>query len=109
LRELKQLTNIKSKKIEHPVSGSKDYSDACCRVVWLCYEEYILNTIEGQHILPMRQSLPTLRSVATIYELAKMNQNNPHTAIWGQSRAGEGLFGDGLVVRQNVMPNLKEH
>jgi len=107
LKELKQLTLIKGKKLDHPSSGSKDYSDAVCRVCWLCYEDYIMETVHGQHMLPYKQNLPTLRSVASAYEIMRQNDMNPHGAIWNQSQSGQGVFGDTFIVRTNVIPNIK--
>lgn len=89
------------------VHNSKDYADAVCRVAWLCYEDYILDTIQGQHILPLRQQLPTLRSVASAHEMMVATETRPEGVIWDQLGAGAGLFGDTVIVRQNVMPTIK--
>lgn len=109
--ELKQLSLINGKYVDHPPGGSKDYADAICRVAWCCYEDYLIQTIHGQHILPIRQELPTIRSVATAHEIMKNAGNNPHGAIWdaplgGQSMSGKGVFGETIIVVPNVVPNI---
>jgi hypothetical protein len=107
VRELKQLTLIKGRKVDHPSNGSKDYADAICRVVWCCYNDYILDAIHGKHILPLRQQLPTLRSVASAHEMLMASGMSPDGVIWGQGNSGAGVFGETIIVRQNVIPNLK--
>ena len=108
MKELKQLTLIKGRKVDHPNTseGSKDYADAICRVVWLCYEDYILDTIHGKHILPLKQQLPTLRSVASAHEMMTASEMSPQGTIW-ESMNGAGVFGETVIVRQNVIPNIK--
>jgi len=114
IHELKQLTLIKGKRLDHPPQGSKDYADAVCRVCWFCYEDYIRQTVHGQHILPHKISLPTIKSIASAYEVMQQAEHNPHGAIWGQaplggmSISGEGVFGETIVVRKNVLPNLNK-
>lgn len=113
IKELKQLTLIKGKRVDHPNLGYKDYADAVCRVCWCCYEDYILETIQGEHILPLRQQLPTIRSIASSYEIMKSTDVNPHTAIWDTSGTaplsiGSSIFGETIIVRQNVIPNIKK-
>jgi len=110
VRELKQLTLIRGRKVDHPSGalGSKDYADAVCRVVWCCYEDYILDTIHGKHILPLKQQLPTLRSVASAHEMMMASEMNPQGTIWeGLVGGGAGVFGETTIVRQNVIPNVK--
>lgn len=108
VKELKQLTLIKGRKVDHPSGGgSKDYADAVCRVVWLCYEDYILDTIHGNHILPLKQELPTLRSVASAHEMMMGSEMNPEGSIWESLSSGAGVFGETVIVRQNVIPSIK--
>ena len=89
------------------VHNSKDYADAVCRVIWLCYEDYILDTIHGNHILPLKQNLPTLRSIASAHEMINSAEVEPQGAIWDQAHSGAGVFGETFIVRQNIMPNIK--
>jgi intein/homing endonuclease len=89
------------------VHNSKDYADAVCRVVWLCYCDYILDTIHGKHILPLKQQLPTLRSVASAYEVLEGSEINPQGIIWENKNSGAGIFGETVIVRQNIIPNIK--
>lgn len=89
------------------VHNSKDYADAVCRVAWCCYEDYILDTVQGQHILPLRQQLPTLRSVASAHEMLMASELGPGGVIWDQMSGGAGIFGETVIVRQNVMPTIK--
>jgi len=109
--EIKQLSIIQGKYIDHPPGGSKDYADAVCRVTWCCYEDYLIRAVHGEHILPTKQELPTIRSVATAYEMMQNAGNNPHGAIWdsplgGQSMSGKGIFGETIIVVPNVVPNI---
>lgn len=111
VKELKQLSLIAGTRIDHPAGGSKDYSDAVCRVAWCCYEDYLRQAIHGEHMLPVKQNLPTLRSIASAYEMMQNAGNNPHGAIWdsplgGQSFSGKGVFGETIIVVPNVVPNI---
>jgi len=93
------------------IHNSKDYSDAVVRCAWSCYTDYITQTIHGTHMLPLKASLPTIRSVATAYEIMNQNRMNPQGALWesfgtNQSLSGSGVFGDTIIVMPNVMPNI---
>jgi hypothetical protein len=111
IAELKHLSLIGGVKIDHPVGGNKDYADAVVRCAWSCYTDYITQTIHGNHMLPLKASLPTIRSVATAYEFMKQDRDNPQGAMWNsfganQSLSGSGVFGETIIVMPNVMPNI---
>lgn len=95
------------------VHNSKDSSDAVCRVAYKLYQAYIKDAIQGNFMLPKNQRFPTIRSVATQYEMlnqqmfAGMQNNN---GVFGGNFNGgyssaSSLF-DGSIVRPNVVPNI---
>ena len=100
ITELKQLNRIQGArpKVEHPNSGSKDEADAVTRVVWCVYCDSIRDAIHGNFMLPMKESLPTLRSIAGAYEVQRQKMlysgdtDMPHSTIWGNG-SGKGVFG----------------
>lgn len=111
IAELKHLSLIGGNRVDHDGQNSKDYSDAVVRCAWSCYTDYITQTIHGNHMLPLKASLPTIRSVATAYEMMNQNKMNPQGAMWesfgtNQSLSGSGVFGDTIIVMPNVMPNI---
>lgn len=111
--ELRTLECIKNKKVDHPPGMSKDLSDAVCRVAWCIYEDCIRDSIQGNFLMPLSQSLPTIRSVATAYEYFRNSQmndiyyNNSSFGVFGDGASGN-VFGKETVVRGNVMPNFNK-
>jgi len=109
--ELRQLNNIKNKKVDHSSSdeaAGKDRADAVCRVTWCIYEDCIKDTIRGDFMLPQRHSFNSLRSLATAFEIIKNSEIGD--AIWDQTPSGYGggsVFGKDFIVRTNVVSNLK--
>jgi hypothetical protein len=113
LNELRQLTVIKGKRIEHTGDGSKDLADAVCRVVWSVYVDSIRDAIHGNFMLPMAHKFPTTRSVASAFELMKNDQYNeygiPHFGIFPGSGTSKGVFGKSMIVEPNVIPTIGEN
>ena len=108
LTEIRQLNKIKGKFIDHSNSGSKDYSDAVCRVVYCIYEDYIKGAIDGDQMMGQTTEFPTIRSLDQAREMVNNSYAQPiDSPIWGLSGA-EDVFGKGVVVRTNVMANIKQ-
>lgn len=114
LRELRQLNNIKNKRVDHPPNGgSKDLADAVVRAVWKVYTDSIRDAVHGNIMLPSGQRFPTIRSIATANDIIRnQNVNNanpfPHYGVFGSGASG-GVFGKETYVQPNVMPNIGGH
>jgi len=108
LTELRQISIIKNKKIDHPDSGSKDKADAVIRVVWCAYLDSIRDAVHGKFMLPIGQQLSTVRSVATAFEIIKndMMDGNPNYGIFGSAGSSKSVFGKSTIVQGNVVPNI---
>ena len=108
LTELRQLSVIKNKKIDHPQAGSKDIADAVARVVWCVYLDSIRDAVHGKFMHPMGQPIATIRSVATAAEIMKDDMYNevPNYGIFGSTSNGKSVFGKSTIVQCNVVPNI---
>ena len=100
-KELRQLNLLKGLRVDHPSGGSKDRADVLCRLVWKVHTEYIKEAYQGDHMLPMGTRFPTIRSIATAYDQAYQEENNG--GVFGQ---GNSIFGEGFMVKGNIMPNF---
>lgn len=111
IKELRQLNKLKGSRLDHPPEGSSDRADAVVRVVWEVYTEVIMNALQGGKIKPLMQEMPTLRSIATSYDV--MNQNR-YADQYGWSKPAGAvnpatvLFGKGYKPQGNVFPNFKK-
>lgn len=108
LTELRQLSIIKNKKVEHPPEGSKDKADAVVRVAWCVYLDSIRDAVHGKFMLPTGQQLSTVRSVATAFEIMKndMRDELPNYGIFSPAGSSKSVFGKSTIVQGNVIPNI---
>ena len=108
LTELRQLSIIKNKKIDHSPESSKDKADAVVRVVWCAYLDGIRDAVHGKFMLPSGQQLPTIRSVATAFEIMRndASSENPNYGIFGSVSSSKSVFGKSTIVQGNVIPNI---
>ena len=108
LTELRQLSVIKNKKIDHAPDSSKDEADAVTRVAWCVYLDSIRDAVHGKFMLPGGQHLSTVRSVATAFEIMKNDAmgDMPSYGIFGSATASKSVFGKSTIVQGNVIPNI---
>ena len=108
LTELRQLSVIKNKKIDHAPDSSKDEADAVTRVAWCVYLDSIRDAVHGKFMLPTGQHLSTVRSVATAFEIMKNDAmgDMPSYGIFGSASASKSVFGKSTIVQGNVIPNI---
>jgi hypothetical protein len=106
VQELRTLNVIKGKRIDHPISGSKDRADALVRVVFKVYEASVKDAIQGTDMLPKAAFFPTVRSMqGPEFNLMSYGGSLAGSGggIWGNS----GVFGNrDTFVQCNVLPNL---
>ena len=108
LTEIRQLSKLRGKYVDHNPGGSKDHSDAVCRAVYVVYEDYIKGAIDGDQMTGQTTEFPTIRSLDQAREVVNNSYAQPiDSPIWGLSGADD-VFGKGTVVRTNVMANIKQ-
>lgn len=91
------------------VHNSKDLADAVVRVVWCVYLDSIRDAVHGNFMLPIMERFPTVRSVASIYDMKRNEmQSSMYQAagIFGTSVGSKGVFGKSMIVEPNVVPNI---
>lgn len=94
------------------VHNSKDAADAVCRVCYKIYETYVKAAYHGQFMTPMAQRFPTMRSVATMYDMRNADLMNPAgNPVFGGNWGGNSIsrqtsIFEGTIVRPNVVPNV---
>jgi hypothetical protein len=90
------------------VHNSKDCADAVCRVCYMVYLDSIRDTVHGKFMMPMAAKMPTIRSVATAFEMTRNDHisENPHYGIFQSASAGKGVFGKSMIVQPNVIPTI---
>jgi hypothetical protein len=107
VKELRQLNLIRGVKVDHPGAGSSDHSDAIARVVWEVYTNVIEKAIQGEIPGPRRHQMPTIRSVASMYEHMSGPMISPICDFATTSPATKSsIFGRGFMVEGNIKPNF---
>ena len=102
---------IKNVRIDHSYGQSKDSSDAVVRVVYKLYTAYIKDAYQGNYMMPQGQRFPTIRSIASEYDMlnSEMQNGGGRSVFGGNFGGGSGssssIF-DGNIVRPNVVPNI---
>ena len=111
IKEIRQLNLIKNVRIDHSYGQSKDSSDAVVRVVYKLYTAYIKDAYQGNYMMPQGQRFPTIRSIASEYDMlnSEMQNGGGRSVFGGNFGGGSGssssIF-DGNIVRPNVVPNI---
>lgn len=91
------------------VHNSKDLADAVVRVVWCVYLDSIRDAVHGNFMLPTVERFPTVRSVASVYDMKRHDMQSSmyqSFGIFGNSVGNKGVFGKSMIVEPNVVPNL---
>lgn len=100
--ELRQLNNIKNRKVDHPNGGSKDIADAVVRTVHCIYEDSLKDAIQGRFMLPITQQLPTQRSIITAYNAMVQGDMYGYNVFDSAPFAGGNVFGKDTTIVPNV-------
>jgi len=91
------------------VHNSKDLADAVVRVIWCVYLDSIRDAVHGKFILPTIEKFPTIRSVASSYDMlvnSIQDGLSQHYGVFRKSKGGGGVFGKSTFIEPNVISNV---
>lgn len=88
--EMRQLNLIRGKTVDHSQGNYKDMSDAVCRVVYSCYNDYLEAAANGEPMLGQTIHMPTIKSVADMYS----QQHSEMVSALNGSAGASDIFGD---------------